>query len=512
MTRPLCATLLVLPLLATAAPADPAAPHALHAPRGDEEPNSLDDDVVTTEHTVTIDGRELRYEARAGTIVLREEDGTPKASVFHVAYLLADGGDTARRPVTFCFNGGPGSSSVWLHLGTFGPRRVVMDGPEGWPPPPPYRLAENEHSLLDLTDLVFIDPVTTGFSRAAPGEEAAQFHGFDPDVRWIAELIRLWTTREKRWSSPKFLAGESYGTTRAAGLAGELQQRHGMYLNGLVLVSSVLSFNTVRFDAGNDLPFVLFLPTYAATAFYHGKLDEELSADLQATLREVEAFAAGEYASALLAGDRLEPERASDLARRVARYTGLDPAYVERTNLRVQIHRFVKELLREERQTVGRLDSRYRGVDRDAAGERYEMDPSYAAIQGPYTGALNQYVRADLGFESDLPYEILTGRVHPWSYASFENRYLDVAETMRREMHRNRALNVFVASGYYDLATPYAATDHTLAQMQLDPELRGNVSVAYYESGHMMYVRDADREKLKRDLAEFYARAVPAPR
>ena len=473
-----------------------------------EEKDKEKDEIISSSHEATIDGVAFSYLARAGTLVLREEDGTAKASIFHVAYTRNEVASLAERPVTFCFNGGPGSSSVWLHMGTFGPKRVRMDGPEGWAPAPPYDVVPNEHSLLDLTDLVFIDPPTTGYSRPAEGAAGSEFHGLDQDTKWVAEFIRLWTTREGRWASPKFLAGESYGTTRAAALAGELQGRHGMYLNGLVLVSSILNFGTARFDAGNDLPYILFLPTYAATAWYHGKLDREDFPELATLLDEVEAFALGDYARALFEGDRLEAEQVSEIAARVARYTGISAEYVERTNLRVQIQRFVKELRRDERITVGRLDSRYTGVDRDAAGERYEFDPSYAAIHGPYTAALNQYVRGELLYESDLPYEILTGRVHPWSYASFENRYVDVAETLRREMHRNPALHVLVANGFYDLATPYFATEHTFAQLQLDPALRANVSMAYYESGHMMYVRDHDREKLKRDVAEFFAKAL----
>ena len=469
-----------------------------------KEEDELDDELVTTRHTVTIDGVELAYEATAGSIVLRTEEGDPKATLFHVAYVLEGVEDPSTRPVTFCFNGGPGSSSVWLHLGAFGPRRVRMS-PEGWPLAPPYELVENEHSLLDLTDLVFIDPVTTGYSRPAEGEEAAQFHGLQEDARWVAEFVRLWTSREERWASPKLLAGESYGTTRAAALAGELQGRHGMYLNGLILVSSILNFGTARFDPGNDLPYMLFLPTYTATAFYHGMLDERLSESLPRTLAEVEEFALGEYALALHQGDDLAPERRAALVERVARYTGLSPDYVDRAHLRIRIDRFVKELLRHEGRTVGRLDTRYLGSDRDAVGERYEFDPSYAAIQGAYTGALNHYVRAELDFESDLPYEILTGRVHPWSYAEFENRYVDVAETLRQEIHRNPALHVFVANGLYDLATPYFATEYTFDHLQLDPELRGNLSMGFYEAGHMMYVRDVDRAKLKSDVAEFFA-------
>jgi carboxypeptidase C (cathepsin A) len=461
---------------------------------------------VSTHHTLVAGGEELAYEARAGELVLTDESGAEKARIFHVAYLRTDregqGGD-ASRPVTFCFNGGPGSSSVWLHLGLFGPRRVVMNDAGEEPTRPPYRLVDNAWSLLDVTDLVFIDPVTTGYSRAAEGEDPGQFHGLEGDVRWVAEFIRLWTTRNGRWDSPKFLAGESYGTTRASALAGELQDRHGMFLNGLMLVSAILNFQTARFDAGNDLPYVLFLPTYAATAFYHGRLDEELSRDLEATLAEVEEFAAGEYATALMQGDSLSEERRAEVARRVARYTGLSPAYVEATNLRIRIGRFCKQLRRAERLTVGRLDSRFTGHDRDAAGEGYEYDPSMSAILGPYTGALNAYVREELGFESDLPYEILTGRVHPWSYASHENRYVNVSETLRQAITKNPHLKVHVASGYYDLATPYFATRYTFDHLGLEPALRGNVTIGHHPAGHMMYVHPPSLEAVARDLRAF---------
>jgi len=458
--------------------------------------------------SVTIDGVVVAYEALADTLELKEEDGTGKASVFFVAYTRTDVEDRSARPITFCFNGGPGSSSVWLHLGALGPRRVKM-GSEGEAPPPPYELVDNEHSILDLSDLVFIDPVTTGYSRPAKGEDPAQFHGVSEDVEWVAEFIRLYTTRFERWGSPKLLAGESYGTTRCAGLAGELQERHGMYLNGIVLVSSILDFQTAHFDPGNDLPYPLFLPSYAATAWFHGRLDEALSRDLRRTLDEVEEFALGEYASALMRGDGLGQDARQRVVEKLARYTGLSPSYVERSNLRIRIGRFVKELRRDERVTVGRLDSRFTGRDADAAGESYEYDPSYAAIQGPYTATLNHYLRSELGFESDLPYEILTGRVQPWSYADYQNQYVNVAETLRGAISRNPSLRVFVASGYYDLATPYFATRYTFAHLGLEPELRGNVTMAYYESGHMMYVRAASLAKLKRDLTGFYGAAVP---
>lgn len=470
----------------------------------DEAEDEADDaDHVVTQHALSVAGRELAYTARAGTIGLAEETGEPRARVFFVAYTLDGSSDPAERPITFCFNGGPGSSSVWLHLGTIGPRRVELS-PEGWAPPPPYRAVDNEQTWLAFTDLVFVDPVTTGYSRPAEGESGSGFHGVDQDVESVAEFIRLYTTRYQRWASPKYLAGESYGTTRAAGLAGHLQDRHGMYLNGIVLISSILNFQTARFDEGNDLPYPLFLPTYAATAWYHGRLAPDLQ-DLRALLDEVEAFALGEYTAALALGDALEGERRRALVNRLARYTGLSPEYVERTDLRIDIARFVKELLRDQGRTVGRLDSRFQGIDRDAAGEGYEYDPSYSAILGPFTAVMNHYVRAELGYESDLPYEILTGRVRPWDYGSKgDNRYLNVAETLRSAMTRNPHLRVYVASGYYDLATPYFATLHTFHHLGLDATLRGNVVHGLFESGHMMYIHDPSRAALRQDVAGFY--------
>ncbi len=470
-------------------------------------------DVLTqTSHMIVINGEAITYTATAGRLVLKAEDEKEgekaKASIFFVAYTrdpgpgIDEAAYAAGRPITFSFNGGPGSSSVWLHLGLLGPRRVVLEE-DGRPLPPPYRLVDNTFSLLDKTDLVFIDPVTTGFSRAVPGEADKQFHGFKADIESVGDFIRLYISRNHRWASPRYLIGESYGTTRAAGLSGYLQDRHGVYLNGIMLVSVVLNFMTVRFAPGNDLPYLLFLPTYAATAHYHGRLGPDAPADLPALLAEVEAFAMNEYALALLRGDALPAEERASIAARLARYTGLSADYIERTNLRIDIHRFVKELLRDRRRTVGRLDSRYTGIDRDAAGEHHEFDPSYALIQGPYTGLLNDYVRRELRFESDLPYEILSDRVHPWSFGEHQNSYVNVGETLRQAMSMNPHLRVFVANGYYDLATPYLATRYTFDHLELDESLRGNVSLAHYEAGHMMYIHDPSLAQLRNDLAAF---------
>jgi len=477
-------------------------------PKEEKKPAVPEEKSVQSKHSLKIGGQEIKYTATAGTFLLKLEDGTPKASIFYVAYTKEDVSDASQRPITFSFNGGPGSASVWLHLGLLGPRRVQM-GDAGSLLPPPYKLVDNEASLLDVSDLVFIDPVSTGYSRAVPGEAPKQFHGVEEDVESVAEFIRLYATRNKRWSSPKFLAGESYGTTRAAGLSGYLQQRFGMYLNGIVLISTILNFETAEFDAGNDLPYVLYLPTYTAIAWYHKKLPADLQDNLQKAVEESRKFAVGEYADALMTGDALSTSRRSEVAQELARLTGLSPDYIDRTNLRIEIMRFTKELLRSERKTIGRIDGRFTGFDRDAAGETPEFDPSIAAIIGPYSGMLNDYVRNDLKFDSDLPYEVLTGRVRPWNYAPYENRYVNVAETLRKAMTQNPFLHVFVAKGYYDLATPFFAADYTFDHLDLDPSLRKNLSSASYEAGHMMYVHPPSLLKLKQDIAKFISSSLP---
>ncbi|MCX6028467.1 MAG: peptidase S10, partial [Chloroflexi bacterium] len=352
---------------------------------------------------------------------------------------------------------------------------------------------------------------STGFSRPVVGEKAKEFHGFKKDIESVGDFIRLYTTRYGRWTSPKFLIGESYGTTRAAGLSGYLQERHGLYLNGIMLISSILDFATADFNPGNDLPYILFLPTYAATAWYHQRLPADLQArPLRDVLAEVAAFALGEYTLALMQGAALSAEaRAGSLAK-LARYTGLSADWIDRAELRIEIFRFTKELLRDRRRTVGRLDSRFTGIDRDAVGERHEYDPSLTNITGPYTAALNDYVRCELKFESDLPYEIINPRVWPWSYAQHENQYVNVAETLRKAMTTNPYLKVFVANGYYDLATPYCATEYTFNHLGLDPTLRSNVSMAYFPAGHMMYIHRPSLAVLREDLTGFLRNAVPS--
>ncbi|HEX9731623.1 MAG TPA: peptidase S10 [Thermoanaerobaculia bacterium] len=474
-----------------------------------EQP-ALEEKLATTQHSLTLAGERVDYAATAGTMVIRDAEGKPLASVFHVAYTRDGVDDPATRPVTFSFNGGPGAAALWVNLGAFGPKKVLADD-EGMPYPPPGRLVDNPYSVLDVTDLVFIDPVETGLSRKAADVDRSRFHGLKADVETVGEVIRLWVTRNGRWASPKFIAGESYGTTRAAGLAFYLQDELGMYLNGVVMISTVLNWGNQDFHVGNDLPYLIHLPSYAAAAWYHGKLAPELSGDLRATLGEVERFALGDYALALHQGAALPAADRRAVAERVGRYTGLTAEFVERNDLRLVLRRFLKELLREEGKTVGRLDSRFTGYDRDSAGESPEFDPSSEAVAVGYVALMNDYIRRELEFETDLVYRPLAFEVFPWKWEDHENQFVNVAEVLRQAMTRNPFLHVLFTSGYYDFATPYFDTVYTVNHLGLPEELRGHVSIAFYEAGHMMYIRKQDHAKLKRDVADFIARATPAP-
>ncbi len=461
-----------------------------------------------TRHSLTIAGRKLDYTATAGTLLLRDDATKPKASVFYVSYLADGFADPARRPVTFCFNGGPGAASLWVHLGAFGPKKVRRDA-EGMALPPPALLVDNDQSILDLTDLVFIDPISTGYSRPLEGEDPKQFHGLDQDIEWVSEFIRLWLVRNERFASPKFVAGESYGTTRAAGVALRLQERFGIELNGVVLLSLILNWQNQEFNIGNDIPYVIHVPSYTATAWFHKKLPPELSGDLRAALAESEKFALGEYASALLEGNRLPLARRREVAAKLARLTGLSADYIERTNLRIELYRFQKELLRNEGRTVGRLDSRFTGRDLDNAGEYTEFDPSTPSLVGPYAAATNDYLRRELKYQDDAVYEHLTRKVRPWGWDGFENRYANLGETLRQAMTRNPHLKVLIASGIYDFATPYFDAIYSTSHLGLPPELEPNVAIELYEAGHMMYIKDTEHQKLKADLAAFYGRSLP---
>ncbi|MDJ0790599.1 MAG: peptidase S10 [Acidimicrobiia bacterium] len=478
-------------------------------------PEHHEDAISETSHAVTVDGEELSYTATAGRIVLKEDDDTKTASFFFTAYTKDGVDDPSTRPIVFAFNGGPGSSSVWLHLGIFGPKRVLLTD-EGNLEKQPGSLIVNDQTLLTDADLVFIDPVSTGYTRAIEKDEEKTYHHFEKDIESVGAFVRTYLTRFGRWSSPKFLAGESYGTTRSAGLAGHLMSRYGIYLNGVILISSVLSFQTIALDTatytfhrGNDLPYVVYLPSYTATAWYHGELDEDLQdRDLPDLLREVEEFSENEYLLALQRGARLDPDTANEIAARLARYTSLDIDFITKSELRIEKFHFMKELLREKGYTVGRLDSRYRGVDRFDVGVMLEHDPSLDVWMGPYTATFNDYVRRDLGYESDLVYEVLNPKVWPWNYEKFQNAYVDVSETLRDTMTKNPGMRVYVASGYLDLATPYFATEYTLSHLGIEEALYDNIEVSYFEAGHMMYVHRPSIERLGPELREFVRSAV----
>ena len=473
------------------------------------KPAEPKDDLVVTEHELKVGRTVLRYTATTGRVVLRDEvyeDGTftgfkAKAEMSITSYVV-EGGDE-RRPVTFAFNGGPGSSSVWLHLGLLGPRRVLM-GDAGNLLPPPYEMTDNPESLLAVSDLVFIDPVSTGYSRVVEGSKPEPFHGYQGDIESVAELIRIWVSRNKRWMSPKFVAGESYGTLRGAALAEHLQSRHGMYLNGLILISSVLDLSSLDFEKQrNDRAHALYLPTYAAIAHYHGKVKRR---SLRALVKEAEEYAAGDYPAVLRKGKRLTTKERAAAVRKLASLTGLSEDYVDRADLRIEHWRFFGELLRDERRTVGRLDGRFSGPMASAIAENMDADPSHDAISGPYAAAFNHYVREELGFESDLPYEQISRRVDPWSYKDFEGRPVDVTPKLERAMRQNPHLRVHVAYGYYDGATPHFAAEDVVAHLNLPDELRANIEHAYYEAGHMMYVHEPTRRQQSRDLAAFVTR------
>ena len=485
-------------------------PNGGERPDADAAAREPTDDLVTTRHSITLADGELSYTATSGRIVLRQEGNTEdkfdgpqaKAEVFVTAYT-ADSEDPASRPVTFAFNGGPGSSSVWLHLGLLGPRRVLM-GDVGALLPPPYGLADNAQTLLRHSDLVFIDPVSTGYSRAVKGEKPKDFHGYGGDIASVGEVIRLWTTRNGRWMSPKYLCGESYGTTRAAGLTRYLQERYGMYLNGVVLISAVLDFGSIIFSGGNDDPYALYLPTYAAIGHYHGKLGDQ---PLRDVLAAAEAYAAGDYPQLLARGARLTTDERAAAAARLAELTGLSADYLDRVNLRPEHIRFLTELLRDRRLVVGRIDGRFTGWDTDYGRDSWSVDPSMSAITGPYTAALNHYVRSELGYSSDLPYEILTDRVRPWSYAEFENQHVFVLDKLAAAMRTNPHMRVHVDCGYYDAATPYFAAEHAVAHLDIPPELAARVTFAYYEAGHMMYLHEPSRLAQSEQLARFVTSA-----
>lgn len=453
---------------------------------------------IEREHEITMGGKKLKYKTTVGRMPFKNEFEEIEAQMFYMAYTV-ETKDKANRPLMFSFNGGPGSPSVWLHLGALGPKRVQMTE-SGEFPPPPHRLIDNEATWLEYADLVFIDPINTGFSRAKNKEISDKHLGVQGDIESVSEFIRLYISRNERWSSPLYLVGESYGTLRSAGISGHLIDR-GIAFNGIILVSSILNYQTARFVKGNDLPYVLFLPTYAATAHYHGVVPKRR--DLRRFLREVERYALGEYSSILARGDSITPAERKRTIQNLAKYTGLRPAFIDQSNLRINIHSFCKELLRDRKRTVGRIDSRFVGIDGDHTAQQIEHDPSISALMPPYVGTFNQYVRSELGYKSDLEYNVFNKVFQDWNWGSAGQGMPDTSEALRKAMSKNPHMRVYIASGFYDLATPFMATDYTLNHMGLDAGLKGNFETGEYEAGHMMYIHGPSLDRLKSDVGRF---------
>jgi carboxypeptidase C (cathepsin A) len=497
---------LFLPPFVSAQQRPGAAPDAAPAPARHETAGAAPDKISQTSHLLRLDGREIRYTASAGTLPIRLDDGRVAARMFFTAYTK-DGEDVRTRPVSFLYNGGPGSATVWLHMGSFAPRKVRM-AEEGFQPAPPFQLVDNENSLIDVSDLVFVDAIDTGYSRVLPGIDNAQFHGQDGDIQAFGEFIAEYLRTYSRYPSPKFLIGESYGTIRSAGLSQELQTRHGIELNGIVLVSAFLTYQTVSPAPSNDIAYAAQIQTHAATAWYHKKLPADLQAKtLAQTVDEARAYAFGEYLQVLTRGNTLTEAERMAASQRLARYIGLSSAYILSSNLRVDSARFRKELLRDKRLVVGRLDGRFTALDADAAGERQEFDPSNTALTGAYVALFQDYVKNALKWESELHYPT-SGNVRPWKYV--ENRYMDTTEALRSTMAKNPFLKVFVACGYFDMATVVGGVEFNFTHLAYDRQITDRVSFGYYDAGHMMYIRPSAQAKLKQDTAAFI-RAAAAP-
>ncbi|HJS98906.1 MAG TPA: hypothetical protein VJ756_07430 [Terriglobales bacterium] len=495
--------------------AQPAPPAKPGAPEGGKESKELHFDVsevppTVTHQQATVNGRVLHYTAAAGRLPIKREDGKIEAEMFFVAYTL-DGENPAQRPLTFAFNGGPGSSSVWLHLGALGPRRVVLQ-PGGFMPAAPYHLQDNEYSLLDKSDLVLVDAIATGWSRAEDDATTKKFLGVQGDLDAFGEFIRLYITRYGRWASPLFLFGESYGTTRAAGLSGYLSDR-GISFNGIVLLSTAMDFQTLEFQKNNDVPYILIVPSYTMIAAYHHKLAPELTQDLAKTRAEVEHWASTTYAQALAKGDAMSPQERQSVIEQMARYTGLDPKVIDDANLRIDVAQFTHYLLIDQKLRVGRLDGRYTGPDPQGLMDTPFYDPAESALLPPFTAMFNNYVRNDLGYKTDMPYFVFAmgeGLWRQWNWGSAVKGFPDTATALRAAMVKDPYLKVLVLEGYYDLATPYYAANYVIDHLNLPANFRKDISVETYDSGHMVYVNEQALAKLKQDVVRFMDTAMPA--
>lgn len=464
---------------------------------------------VVTHHQIRLGGKLLRYTATVGRLPIKGDNDKTEALMFYVAYTLDDA-DSDQRPLTFAFNGGPGAASIWLHMGALGPRKVVLQK-NGFMPPAPYRLEDNQETLLDKTDIVLVDAIGTGFSRPASTTIGKKFWSVNGDIEAFGEFIRLYLTRNERWSSPLFLFGESYGTTRSAGVAGYLAGK-GISFNGIVLLSTVLAFQTLEFERTNDEPYPLILPSYTMIAAYHHKLAPELTENLEKTRAEVEHWAANEYSRALAKGDSLTPQEHQAIVDGLARYTGLSKEIIEQYNLRVDVQGFTHYLLADQKLRVGRLDGRFTGPDPEGFVETRFFDPTGSETLPPFNSVFNSYLKKELNYSTDMPYYTSAhgeyGSAFKWDWGSAGEGFPDTASALRQAIVKNPYLKVRVLEGYYDLATPYFAANYTMDHLDLTPRYRNNISFSTYSSGHMVYLDSDSLRKMKSDVASFIENAT----